>query len=63
MAFFGPSVGIVIISRTPAGIFARTSSTAEMRPVRRYSITLSATDFPTFGILRRAAVSRSDTSA
>ncbi|SCF69144.1 hypothetical protein GA0115256_11198 [Streptomyces sp. DconLS] len=62
-AFFGPSVGMVINSRTPAGILARRSSTAAIFPVRRYSTTFSAIDRPTFGISRSPFSSSFETSA
>ncbi|GAB3896637.1 hypothetical protein GCM10027612_51400 [Microbispora bryophytorum subsp. camponoti] len=57
MAFFGPSVGIVVSRRTPAGIFVRSSSNWWIDPVRRYSSIFAAIDAPTFGIARRAAAS------
>lgn len=62
-AFFGPSVGMAVSCRTPAGIFARSSSTAETLPVEKYSTTFSAIDLPTPGISFRALTSSVDTSA
>ncbi len=38
------------MSRTPAGICARSSSSAVIVPVRRHSSIFSAMDFPTFGM-------------
>ncbi|MFK4599929.1 hypothetical protein RKD30_006596 [Streptomyces pristinaespiralis] len=62
MALRGPSPGIMISSRTPAGTDARASSTTDIRPVRRYSTILSATDLPTFGISRSPLASSFETS-
>ncbi len=63
IAFFGPSVGIAVSARTPAGIFALASSIACTLPVRKYSTTFSAIDAPTLGILRSSSTSIRDTSA
>jgi hypothetical protein len=54
---------MVISSRTPAGIFALRSSTTAIFPVRRYSLTLSAIERPTFGISRSPSSSSPETSA
>src|SRR5690606_42043478 len=58
-----PSVGISVSRRTPAGIFARSSSTADTRPLSRYSRIFSAMDLPTLGISWSPLASRVDTSA
>lgn len=63
MARLGPSVGIAVISRTPAGMRARSSSRAGTVPVRRYSATFAATDFPTSGIFRNSLSSSRETSS
>ena len=57
MARLGPSAGILVSSRTPAGTSARSSSTARIVPVSRYSAIFSAIDLPTPGICRSAAAS------
>lgn len=54
---------MVSSSRTPAGTDARVSSKAATRPVRRYSTTFSAIDFPTLGISRSALTSMVETSS
>src|SRR5581483_1257539 len=62
MAFFGPRPGTDISRRTPSGICARSSSSAAMVPVRRYSSTFSPIDLPTLGMARiplRSSVERS----
>ena len=63
MAFFGPSVGIEMSWRTPAGIWARSSSSAGIEPVWRYSATFSAIDFPTLGMSSSSSRSKSRMSA
>ncbi len=62
MAFFGPSEGIPRSERTPSGISVRSSSSAWIVPVSRYSLIFSAIDFPTPGILPRPLRSRVPTS-
>jgi hypothetical protein len=62
-AFFGPSVGMLVSRRTPAGILARSSSIADTLPPRRYSTTFSAIDLPTPGICWRSLTSSVETSA
>lgn len=49
--------------RTPAGIFARSSSTADTLPLSMYSRTFCAIDFPTFGICCRPFRSSVSTAA
>jgi hypothetical protein len=63
MAFFGPSPGIDMSWRTPAGICERSSSTAWMVPVSRNSWILSPMDLPTLGMARIPFASRSFRSA
>ena len=55
-----PEAGMAISSRTPAGIFARSSSTAAIFPVSRYSTTFSAIDLPTPGSCAAPRVQRGD---
>jgi hypothetical protein len=50
MALFGPRPGIVVSARTPSGMASRSSSSAAMAPVSRYSRILITIDLPTLGI-------------
>ena len=54
---------MAVISRTPAGMPARSSSTTLMLPVAKYSATLSAIDLPTPGICRSSPGPSVETSA
>ncbi len=54
IAFFGPSPGTTISSRTPGGIWARSASSSVIEPVVRYSWTFSPIERPTAGIARIA---------
>jgi hypothetical protein len=62
-AFFGPSPGMSMSDRAPGGIFLRSSSSATICPVSKYSEILAAMDLPTLGIFPRPAESNLDTSA
>ena len=52
-----PEAGIRVSSSTPAGILARSSSSAAIRPVAAYSAILAAIEAPTPGMARRPLAS------
>ena len=63
IAFFGPNPGIAVMARTPDGTCPRSSSSSGNVPVSSTLRTFSAIDFPTFGIARIPASSRSRSSS
>src|ERR687891_1795074 len=63
IAFFGPTPGTAMMSRTPGGIFARRLSSVSIVPSRRNSWIFSAIDLPTLGIFRISAGSSVPMSA